>query len=126
MKVFARRVPCVWWLLVVALLFGGLAVYGLVTGHGYMPPDRLSPATHISEKKDPKEYRRLIRYEIAVAAVVAPISLIRVVPVEDFFAELRRSLVARAENDRTPAPLWAYAFLIGFIALVIWIGWKVR
>jgi hypothetical protein len=125
MKVFARRVPCAWSLLLVALLFGGLASYGLATGEAYLPPGKRSPARHVSEKKDPKEYRRLIRYEFGVAAVFAAISLVRVVPVEDFFAGLHRSLATRAKNDRTPAPWWAYAFLAGFIALVIWIGWKV-
>src|SRR4051812_712844 len=124
MKIFARRVPCAWWLLIAGLLFSGLAFYGLASGEGYMPPGKRSPARYISEKKDPMEYRRLVRYEFAVGALFAALSLVRVVPLEDCFIGIRRSLQARAENDRTPAPLWAYAFLVGFIALVIWVGWK--
>lgn len=65
---------------------------------------------------------------IFYAVLGCSLAFVRIVPVEDWigrFRERTKATVREKGYDAQPAPLWSYVFLVGFLALIVFIGWKV-
>ena len=69
----------------------------------------------------------MLSWYLSGAALVCLLAFFRLVPVEDGwhrFKDRSHSMIHVKGYDTKPAPKWAYAFTLGFLGLIIWIGWK--
>lgn len=114
-------------LLLVALMTGAIAVHAIITGDAWAPGSHGSRSTHVSRATQRGEFVSFVRYYSAVSLILLTlVFLLRLNPVEDALSRLKeRFYGSLIPYHQGPAPLWGYLFLIGFIALVLWIGWKV-
>ncbi len=127
MKLVSRRRPTSWSSLTLGLFFTVLAVYALTTGDAFVPGRHGSPSKDILAASDPRGYAFWTRAYVLLGAAGLLLAFIRVPPIEESWRGLKersRATVHAKGLDSKPAPVWAYAFLAAFLALIIWIGWK--
>ena len=127
MKLFARRTPISWGAITFGLLFAALFTHAATTGDAFVPGGRGTPSKHILHASDPQEFAFWLRLYGAFAIVGVAVAFARVVPIEDIWRAFRvrtKAAVQEKGYDSTPAPKWAYVFLVGFLGLIVWIGWK--
>jgi hypothetical protein len=127
MKLFARRTPLSWGMLVFGLLPAALAICAVATGDVVVPGRRSSPTRHVLQSADPRGYAFMLRVFVLFALSGLTLAFVRVVPIEDGwrrFKERSNATIHAKGYDSKPAPMWAYGFLVAFIGLIIWIGWK--
>ena len=127
MKILSRRSSLSWSSLTFGLFFGLLTAYALATGDVFVPGRHGSPSRDILAASDPRGYAFWLRAYVLFAAAGLLFAGVRVPIVEDGWRALKersRAAVHAKGLDSKPAPLWAYAVLVGFLGLVIWIGWK--
>lgn len=125
MKAFSRRRPCFRTLLIVGSIFLALWGYALATDTMIILPSRSKPGRVIKKSEQPSEFGRSMRFFGVVAAACVFVSLVRVNPIEDRLAAWRTAIGAKAHASgatTAPAPWWAYVFLAGFVAFIVYLG----
>jgi hypothetical protein len=127
MTLLARRLPPKYSVLFAAGLFTVLATYAIVTGDAFVPGGHGSKSEHILKAVRPGQYWFMLSWYLGGAVITCLLAFFRLVPVEDGwrrFKERSDSTIHAKGYDSKPAPKWAYAFLLGFLGLIVWIGWK--
>ena len=127
MKLFTRRSPIAWGALTFGLIFAALFIYAVTTGDALLPGRRSTPSRHFSQASDPQKFASLLWFYGTFSVAGIALAFTRFVPIEDGLRTLRARTKATVQEkglDSKPAPKWAYAFLLVFIGLIIWIGWK--
>jgi hypothetical protein len=127
MKLFTRRSPIAWGAFTFGVVFTALFVFAVATGDAFVPGRRSTPSTHFLRTSDPRAFSFWLRFYGAFAAIGLVTAFLRVVPIEDGWRRIRarsKSTIQTKGYDSKPAPKWAYAFLLGFLGLIVWVGWK--
>lgn len=125
MKLFERRKPPEWSLVIAAAIFGALAIYAFYSGDAFVLGRRGEPSRHILRETQPERFLLHVRLFFSAAAILCFLGLVRLVPIEDGIRRLRtrsQGVISSKGYDKNPAPWWGYLILGGFLALVIWIG----
>ena len=125
MKLFERRSPIAWSLIVAGAVFASLVVYAIATGQVVVPGRRGSSSEVILREAQPDRFTFHLRFFTTACALFWFLAIVRLAPFEDGIKHLRtrsREAISRKGYDRDRAPVWAYVFLAVFIGAIIWIG----
>jgi hypothetical protein len=126
MKIFAFRKPPSLTLLIIAAVFAVLFIYAFRTGEFLVLPSRTHQGQVVRKLENPRLFEIWMRFSVVIAFAGSSLAFLRIVPFEDGIAAWRSTIknkVNASGASTNPAPLWAYAFLAAFVALIVYLGY---